>query len=226
MEKRKYYAYCRTSSSRQKMEKTIENQIYEIKAYLDTHAEITVEKYYKDDGISGFKEKKMIEFQQMLKDLADNEEIEGIIIYDLSRIGRKALNLIQLKDKLDEMEKDFITIAGLMTIDTTTSTGKFLFHNYCGFIELQASQIRERLQRGRQISIKRGVVMGRKPKDLNEKNIIKHYKQGPGCTNIAKIVGSSSTTVYRRLKKLAKDPKNGLEIRDIYAKRKKTESVH
>ncbi|MCF2141610.1 MAG: recombinase family protein [Candidatus Lokiarchaeota archaeon] len=217
MNTRKFYAYCRVSSIKQKQDNTIENQIFEIKSYLKRHPEIIVEKFFKDDGISGFKEKNRAQFQQMLNDLAENEDIEGIICYDLSRIGRSALNLLQFIQKMDEIDKKIITISG-MKIDTTTSTGKFMLTNYVAFLEYQANSIRERLQRGREIAIANGVVMGRKKIELNEKEIVRLYKLGLGCTNIAKIVGSSSTTVYRRLKKLAKDKKNGINIRGIYAK--------
>ncbi len=157
-----------------------------------------------------------------MKKLAENEEIDGIICYELSRIGRSARNLLNFLHTLNNAEKHLITLSG-NKIDTTSPGGKFLLTTLCGFIEYEADSIKRRLKNGRYRAIANGIPMGRNFIPLDEKKMIKLYKQGWGCHRIAKEMECASSTIYRRLKKL--EDKGKVKLRKIYAITELTEGI-
>jgi DNA invertase Pin-like site-specific DNA recombinase len=137
----KIFAYCRVSSKGQVEKDTIANQKMEIKNYLQFHPELEVVKWY-EDGLSAFKDRP--QFNEMWTHL---DEVEGIIINKLTRIGRDTRQLLDIADTMKNNNKQFIVVND--NIDTFTPQGKMWFTILAGFAEYEAALIKERMSEGR-----------------------------------------------------------------------------
>src|SRR5271157_3528360 len=79
-------AYCRVSTDMQ----SLDSQKYAIKKYLDGHKNVIVNPnaWYTEEDISGQKWTERNAFLEML-DRLDDPAVDGIIVFDLSRMNRK-----------------------------------------------------------------------------------------------------------------------------------------
>jgi DNA invertase Pin-like site-specific DNA recombinase len=201
--KKKFFAYLRVSTKKQKTDGTIQNQRKTLKDFLVWHPNIDVVEWFSDDGISAFKERP--KFDEMMERVS---EVQGVIIAKLSRIGRSVQQLEEIVRVFKSNEIAFVVVKD--NVDTSTPQGRLFFHLLSSFMEYEASLIRERTQEGRVRAIENGVKFGRKAKITDDKNIKKLYvKNKLGCNSIAKVEGVSTSTVRRRLIKM------GVELREL-----------
>ena len=100
MKKWKIGAYQRRSFDDWEVEEsnTIINQRKIIEDYLNDKKDITIYKEYSDDGFTGTDFYRP-GFQKMMEDITRGK-INGVIVKDLSRIGR---NYIEVGDFIDEV---------------------------------------------------------------------------------------------------------------------------
>lgn len=188
------YAYCRVSTSRQKDKETIKQQIHKIEKYEDYHdGKYNIVKMYEDDGISGFKSGDARPgYDQMIKDLLSNDNIDGILATTLSRLSRSSTELNNLADLLRKNKKELVTIKE--NIDTTTPVGRAFYGMLAVFIQFDAESIIEKLASGRQYAKEvKGVKFGRKKKIVPEhirRKMISWYsgKQQLGYLQIKKLL--------------------------------------
>jgi DNA invertase Pin-like site-specific DNA recombinase len=185
--------YCRVSTSRQKDEETIEQQIDSIKKYIELHNEkFRLVDILTDDGISGFLDRtKRPGYNEALNKLK-SEDIDGIISRDLSRIARKSKILLNFSDFLQNNNKELILIK--QNIDTSTPTGRAFYGIMSTFVQWDAENTIERLQQGRAYAKanKKDFKLGRKKKEIPERlknKIIFWYKnQKDGFHKISKLL--------------------------------------
>ena len=85
---------------------SIENQKLIISQYAQSHG-ITIDRWYEDDGISGYIFERA-GFTTMMNDL--NKDIDTIYVKDLSRIGRHNAKVLLLLDEFRENGKRLIAI--------------------------------------------------------------------------------------------------------------------
>ena len=89
------------------------------------------------------------------------------------------------------------------SIDTTTSSGKLIFHIFSALAEFERDLIRERTEAGLKAARARGRLGGRPPQ-LSSREISKlkkHYKKGElSVIEICKIFNISKPTMYKYLK--------------------------
>ena len=87
-------------------------------------------------------------------------------------------------------------------IDTTTSTGRLVFHIFCALAEFERNLIVDRTQAGLAAARARGRVAGRKPKLSADQVAVAQrlHKDGKHTVSeIAKVLGVSRATIYRHL---------------------------
>ncbi len=121
-----------------------------------------------------------------------------LIVWRLDRLGR---NLDHLIEFVTDLEKKGIGFKSLTeAIDTTTSTGKLVFHIFGALAEFERNLIRERTKAGLAAARARGRLGGR-PKKLNEKKaaLAKSLYESKSHTTkeIAEMLGISRTTLYK-----------------------------
>jgi DNA invertase Pin-like site-specific DNA recombinase len=123
-----------------------------------------------------------------------------LVVWRLDRLGRSLKHLLEVVNALDERGVGFRSIHE--AIDTTTSTGKLVFHIFGALAEFERDLIKDRTTAGLAAARARGRVGGRKPV-LTVKQVEvaqQMYAAGDSTVaDIAKVLGVSRATVYRQL---------------------------
>ena len=100
---------------------------------------------------------------------------DAVIVEDISRFGRSLKDLIDLVEKLNEKEVQFISIKE--NFDTTTPNGKLVFNIFASLAEFERETIKERQREGIELAKLRGVYKGKpKKKWLNSPKVGSMYK--------------------------------------------------
>ena len=125
-----------------------------------------------------------------------------LVVYRLDRLGRSLRELIDIVERLGEYGIGFKSLSE--SIDTTTLSGKLVFHIFGAVAQFERDVISERTKAGLKAARARGARGGRKPK-LNEKQtrIAKVMLEDPTTTmeGVAQTPIVSRATVYRALKR-------------------------
>ena len=205
--KLRLYSYCRVSTKQQE----IENQRRSINKFIKNNKnKYTIVEAFEEKK-SAFKERPI--YTEMLDKLYNKENnIDGIIIQRLDRIGRSVKDLSNLIDELEHNNKKII--ATEQNINTDTIEGKLLVGLLSVIAEFNANLFKERSREGRERYLaekdKKGNLINRwgrkriKIPDKTKKEVIRLYKLGLGTTKLSKyLLGEgieiSPNTVYRRL---------------------------
>jgi DNA invertase Pin-like site-specific DNA recombinase len=146
--------YLRVSTDRQ----TVENQQKALQAIAGNRGWEIVGTY-SDKGISGAKGRKdRPGFDQMLGD-AGRGKFDIVMAFALDRIGRSLSDLLATIRHLEECRVDLFVDRNM--IDTTTPTGKLLFHVTSAFAEFERDMIVQRVNAGLDRARAKGVTLGR-----------------------------------------------------------------
>lgn len=147
-----------------------------------------------EEAISG-KSTDRPELQQCLKAIRAGDTL---VVWRLDRLGRSLTDLIQI---VNELEKRNIAFESLTEkIDTSSATGRLVFHVFGALSEFERNLIRERTQAGLIAARARGRNGGR-PKKLNkqhEKEILRLMDDPEiPVRQIAERYGVSRATIYK-----------------------------
>lgn len=128
-------------------------------------------------------------------------EGDTIVVYRLDRLGRGLKDLINLISIFESKKINFKSLTE--NIDTTTSTGKLIFHIAGAFAEFERNIIRERTKAGLESARARGRKGGR-PKKIND-NLIRlaktmHANKEISINDIVKNLGVSRATFFNMVK--------------------------
>ena len=130
-----------------------------------------------------------------------------LVTVRLDRIGRSVKNLIEVVNELAERGADLLVLD--QNIDTTTPSGKLVFHLLASIAEFERDLIRERTMDGLAAARARGRKGGRRPQlDAKQRaTVFKMYAAtGPDgkrlhtVQDIADAVGVHRVTVYTYLR--------------------------
>lgn len=125
---------------------------------------------------------------------------DTLVVWKLDRLARSIKQLIETVEMLDEQEMGFRSLTE--TIDTTTSSGKLIFHIFAALAEFERSIIRERTKAGLEAARARGKTGGRPPALTDEDlAVAKAMLVDPDITmvQVAKRLNVSPSTLYRYL---------------------------
>ena len=127
---------------------------------------------------------------------------DRLIVWRLDRLGRSIKHLIETVGLLDERGIGFQSLQE--NVDTTTSTGRLVFHIFAALAEFERDLIVDRTKAGLIAARERGSRPGRKP-SLNADQIAivrrMHAEDQHTVAQIAGVVGVSRATIYRSLTK-------------------------
>lgn len=131
-----------------------------------------------------------------------------IVVWRLDRLGRSLKDLIEIMGKLENRGISLKSINE--AIDTSSSTGKLVFHIFGALAEFERNLIQERTNAGLAAARARGKVGGRPRKlDKMKYNLAKSlYKsKDHSIKDICELVGVSKSTLYSYLsnKELCED---------------------
>lgn len=187
--------YARTSTPRTTSRKPqhVENQVQRL-----TGAGVSPGHIYVDDGVSG----KLGSRPQWDRCMAYLRGGDVLVVTKLDRLGRSLQNLV---DVVGELGRRDVQIRCLdQAIDTTTPSGKLLFHIMAAMAEWEAAMVRERVLEGLDAAKARhgGKLPPRGPSiDPGKLELARElYARGDlPAKRIAEIVGVSRASLYRAL---------------------------
>lgn len=136
---------------------------------------------------------------EFLKTLEYLRPGDTLVAWRLDRIGRSLSHLVQTIADLEKQGIGFKSVHE--SIDTTTSTGKLIFHIFAALAEFERNLIVDRTKAGLEAAKARGSKPGRKPA-LTDAQIISARAMkaaDQSVTTIATTLNVSRATVYRAL---------------------------
>lgn len=131
---------------------------------------------------------------------------DTLVVWKLNRLGRSLKNLIQWANYLEEKGVALRSITE--NIDTSSSTGRLVFHIFGAMAEFERDIIRERTLAGLASARKRGLKGGRKPSLSRKKKeeITKLYESKTvAVTTICEMYGIARPTFYRYVREVNPD---------------------
>lgn len=119
-----------------------------------------ISKIYRDEGKSAKDIKGRPEMTQLLKD-AELRKFQAIFIYKLDRFSRSLKDLIETIEKLKEWGIDFVSLQD--KIETTSASGKLMFHIISAFAEFERNVTSERTKFAMEKQARDGKTVTRAP---------------------------------------------------------------
>jgi len=161
---------------------------------LDALTEAGCETLYQEHA-SGKKNVARPELENCLKAIREGDTL---VVWRLDRLGRSLSDLVAIVGGLEKGNVGFESLTE--RIETTTPTGKLVFHLFASLAEFERNLIRERTKAGIAAARKRGKSTGR-PKKLGPKEIEMMRTllaaREMQVKDIAKQFGISPASIYR-----------------------------
>jgi len=117
-------------------------------------------KIYKDEGKSAKDIKGRKEMMQMLQD-AQEQKFQAIFVYKLDRFSRSLRDLVETIEKLKGWGIDFVSLQD--KIETTSASGKLMFHIISAFAEFERNVTGERTKFSMDKKARDGGLVSRAP---------------------------------------------------------------
>ncbi|MBD5317696.1 MAG: recombinase family protein [Bacteroides sp.] len=203
MEKTKVVIYARVSTSTQDYDR----QLHDLREYASRMNYEVVKEF--SEKISGAKK---VEERQAMTELLDytiKHKIDKILIYECSRLSRRAVDFLQLIETFNERKISvFILQNGLETMlpnGEVNPIATLVLGILAQFNAMERSLIRSRMQSGYSNYRANGGKVGRKdgyckPIESYKEEYAKELrllKRGYSLRNISKITGTSVTTIRK-----------------------------
>jgi len=132
---------------------------------------------------------------------------DTLVVWRLDRLGRSLRDLMEWMTYLEKKQVGLKSVQE--SIDTTTTTGKLVFHIFAALAEFERNLIKERTQAGLAAARARGRLGGR-PKSLDEnkrKVVVDLYnKKELMVKEICEMMEISKPTLYSYIKE-SQEPK-------------------
>lgn len=119
-----------------------------------------IHKIYCDEGRSGKDIAHRPAMQELLKD-AESHKFDAIFIYKLDRFSRSLMDLILTIEKLKNLGIDFVSLQD--KIETTSASGKLMFHIISAFAEFERNITSERTKFTMSKKARDGNIVSRAP---------------------------------------------------------------
>jgi site-specific DNA recombinase len=159
--------YVRVSTEEQaKKGVSLAAQEESLKSYCKTYG-YEIYRIYRDKGKSAKDIKGRPAMQQLLTDAKD-KKFNGILIYKLDRFSRSLKDLILTIEQLKKWGVEFISLQD--KIETTSASGKLMFHIISAFAEFERDIIGERTKFGMKKKATDGSITNRAPLGYMIKN--------------------------------------------------------
>lgn len=127
---------------------------------------------------------------------------DTLVVWKLDRLGRTLKNLIHFINELHTKNINFISLQE--SIDTTSPSGKLVFHLFASLAEFERDMIIERTKAGLSAARARGRVGGRRkkltPEKLKQVKALYDSKTVP-VKEICSTFSIAKPTLYKYLKK-------------------------
>jgi DNA invertase Pin-like site-specific DNA recombinase len=155
-----------------------------------------------DHGISGSKEKRPA-LDRMMAEVRRGK-FDVVMVYKFDRFARSLRHLILALEEFQALGVAFVSVRD--DVDTTTATGRLMFHIIGAFAEFEREVIRERVKSGIAHVRAKGRSWGRPRAEVSADEIARLRAQGCSWAEIASGTGVSKDTCRRIALRGAKTP--------------------
>ena len=171
----KVLGYIRVSSKKQVKGYSLKLQRDKIKEYCK-FKDYSLLEIYEDKGISGMSIEKRDGYKEMITYLKENE-IDGVVVWSLSRLGRKMKDVISFLDELKSYGISFFSIKE--NIGNDDKIGSLIMNILSSINEFEVETIRERIKDVKQENKSKGLVYGKEMYGFNNCNgkIVKNEEE-------------------------------------------------
>jgi DNA invertase Pin-like site-specific DNA recombinase len=190
--------YERCSTNKQELD--LQDAVLQkfVDRYKEDHSDQNINVLdFKDEGISG-KNADRPSLRKLLE-LVEKRKVDLVVFTKLDRLARSLQDLLNITSKFKNCGINFIVIE--QNIDTSSASGRLLFHIIGAFAEFEREMIRERLESGREkarlVGTKSGKPMHRPKAELDEDGVKYKHKNGWSMRQIAKHYKVSITPIRR-----------------------------
>jgi DNA invertase Pin-like site-specific DNA recombinase len=165
---------------------------------LDALRAVGCAQIFCDEGISGAETDRR-ELNTALRTLTTGDVL---VVWKLDRLGRSLAHLIQITTRLQDEAIGFRSLSE--AIDTTTSSGRLMFHVIGAIAEFERSLISDRTRAGMAAAKARGQHLGRERKMTDEdadwaRRMLDLGRMSPN--EVARTLRVSMPTLYRALRR-------------------------
>ncbi len=189
--------YARVSTTDQRCDL----QLNEMREYVERRG-WRLHSEYVDTGWSGAKrDRPQLE---KLMNAARKHMFDIVLVWKVDRFGRSVSNFVEHMQVLKAADVRFICVAQSIDTDAQNPGSKLLMDIMIAFAEFERSMTRERVKAGLKAAVKRGSVLGRKPKVFDRDKVRQLHLQGKTQRQIVAIMGISKGTVNSLLPKAPK----------------------
>ena len=148
-------AYCRVSSNSVDQQNSYAVQLaYYGNKFSDSETETLVE-IYADEGISGTRDDKRVEFQRMINDCRKGK-IDRIYAKSISRFARNTVDCLEYVRQLKDL--GIGVIFEKENINTMTMTSEFMIALYGSFAQAESESISKNVSWGKEKAFREGKV--------------------------------------------------------------------
>lgn len=161
---------------------------------------LEVSEVYVDHGVSGSKARRPA-LDRLLAD-AKRRRFDVVACVKLDRLARSVHHLTTIGQDFAALGVDLVVLD--QAIDTSTASGKLLFHVLGSIAEFERDLIRERTRAGMEAARRRGARIGR-PRALRGSDTFameRLLRQGLSVRAVARELGVSAATVSREARRL------------------------
>jgi DNA invertase Pin-like site-specific DNA recombinase len=189
--------YARVSTDQQST--GLEAQVRALREYCRLN-NIPEAELFTDENQSGAKSSRPALDQMMAAVRA--KEVEKVICYSLSRLGRSTTHLLKIMDELNNHGVKFISLSE--RLETETPAGRMIFTVLAAVSQLERELIVERVRNGLANARAKGKQIGRKR--LRDSNLIRSLlKAGMSFKQISTLAHCSNGSISAEKKAMQKE---------------------
>ncbi len=182
--------YARVSTTDQ----ATDGQLERLRTYADARGWLGLE--FIDHGLSGAAPSRPA-LDRMLA-AARSRTLDVVLCTKLDRLARSTLQLVTLGKELDTLGVDLVVLD--QAIDTTTPSGRLLFHVLAAIAEFERDLIRDRVIAGLRRARAQGRQLGRPPRyRVNRQEAQRLRAAGVSLRGVARVLGVHPSAVSRAL---------------------------
>ena len=184
--------YARVSTTDQ----STETQVFALRRYAEARG-LGVAGEYVDQGVSGAQDRRP-ELDRLLAD-ARRRRFDIVACVKLDRLARSVHHLTALAREFDALGVDLVVLD--QAIDTSTPSGRLLFHTLAAVAEFERDLIRERTRAGMAAARRRGAQVGRPRVRVALHELRDGIEAGSSVSELARRLGVSRATVRKLVAK-------------------------
>jgi DNA invertase Pin-like site-specific DNA recombinase len=185
---RKIALYARVSTQ----EQHFEPQLLALRQYTEARG-LKIAGEYVDRGVSGAKDRRAA-LDRLLAD-ARRRHFDALACTKLDRLARSVHHLTTLVRELEALGIDLVVLD--QSIDTSTPSGRLLFHVLGSIAEFERDLIRERTRVGMRAAKRRGAKIGRPKVVVDQVALAQGLREAMTTTELARRLGVARSTVRK-----------------------------